>query len=236
MKNLLIAALSLLVCYSNVSMGQKRGGKITITGIVKDAQQKPVEGATIFIDKVKTTSVTDKQGFYKVKADKDAKMILVFTFFNGASEAPIEGRTSIDFILTGKSSENTGKIKNPDDETVNIGYGSSQKKNLTNASGKIDGQNQQFVGYQNIYDMIKGRVPGVEVNGKSIKIMGSSSLNISTEPLFVVDGVIVDSIDDIPPQLVKSIEVLKGPAATVYGTRGSNGVILITLLSGKDKE
>jgi TonB-dependent SusC/RagA subfamily outer membrane receptor len=98
----------------------------------------------------------------------------------------------------------------------------------------IDGQDPKFASYQSIYDMIRGRFPGVEVSGKSIKIAGSSSLNVSTEPLFVVDGVIVNSIDDIPPLTVKSIEVLKGPDATVYGIRGSNGVIVITRLTGKD--
>ena len=72
------------------------------------------------------------------------------------------------------------------------------------------------------------------LSGKSIKINGSSSLNVSTEPLFVVDGIIVYSIDDISPKTVKSIEVLKGPDASIYGMRGANGVIVITLLTGKD--
>jgi len=100
----------------------------------------------------------------------------------------------------------------------------------------VDFQDSPYASFQNIYDMIRGRFPGVEVSGTSIRIMGSSSLNVSTEPLFVVDGVIVNSIDDISPQNVKSIEVLKGPDATVYGTRGANGVIIITRLSGKDKK
>ena len=160
MRFIFIFTLSVLICYSHVSFGQKANKKITITGIVLDAKQKPVEGAVIFIDKVKTNSVTDQQGYYKVKVRPDAKEVLVFTLFNGASEEVINGRTSIDFIITGKS----------------------------------------------------------------------------TEPLFVVDGVIVNSIDDISPQTVKSIEVLKGPAASVYGTRGANGVILITRLSGKYKK
>ena len=88
--------------------------------------------------------------------------------------------------------------------------------------------------YQDIYDMIRGRVPGVEVSGKSIRIRGSNSLNVSTEPLFVLDGVIVSTIDQISPDNVKSIEVLKGPDATVYGTRGSNGVIIIKTKTGKE--
>jgi TonB-dependent SusC/RagA subfamily outer membrane receptor len=234
MKNLLILILYLLAGYSNISSGQNKNKKIIITGTVKDAQQKPIEGATIFINKIKTTSVTDQNGFYKVKTNSDAGTIMVFTFFNGVSEVEIKGRTTIDFILTGKPSETKEKAKTEDDEVVNIGYGTARKKDLSNATGVIDGQDPKFVAYQTIYDMIRGRLPGVEVSGKSIKIMGSSSLNVSTEPLFVLDGVIVNTIEDIAPQTVKSIEVLKGPAASVYGTRGSNGVILITTLSGKD--
>lgn len=84
--------------------------------------------------------------------------------------------------------------------------------------------------------MIRGRFPGVEVSGTSIKILGSSSLNVSSEPTFVVDGVFVNDIGNISPQSVKSIEVFKGPAASVYGIRGSNGVIVINLLTGKENK
>jgi TonB-dependent SusC/RagA subfamily outer membrane receptor len=236
MRFLLLCTFSLLICFSNVSFGQNRNKKITITGIVLDPKQKPVEGAVIFIDKVKTNSVTDQKGYYKVKVSPDAREILVFTLFNGASEEVINGRVSINFTLTDKSTEPANKNKTDQNETVNVGYGTVKKKDATIPVGVIDGQDQKFASYQSIYDMIRGRIPGVEVTGNSIKIVGSSSLNISTEPLFVVDGVIVNNIDDISPQTVKSIEVLKGPAASVYGTRGANGVILITRLSGKDKK
>jgi TonB-dependent SusC/RagA subfamily outer membrane receptor len=234
MKIKIIFSLFLIICCSSFSSGQKKNKKITISGIVTDVKHTPVEGAVIFIDKVKTNSVTDQKGYYKVKVNSDAKEILVFTLFNGASEEEINGRTSIDLILTAQSSENEEKDKSVDKEVVNIGYGTTEKNNATTSGNKIDGQDPKFAAYQNIYDMIRGRFPGVEVSGHSIKIQGSSSLNISTEPLFVVDGVIVNSIDDISPQTVKSIEVLKGPAASVYGTRGANGVILINRLSGKD--
>jgi TonB-dependent SusC/RagA subfamily outer membrane receptor len=77
--------------------------------------------------------------------------------------------------------------------------------------------------------MIKGEVAGVEVIGTSIRIRGTSSLMSGTQPLLVVDGVTVNSIDNILPMMVKSIEVLKGSGAAIYGSRGANGVILITL-------
>jgi TonB-dependent SusC/RagA subfamily outer membrane receptor len=108
------------------------------------------------------------------------------------------------------------------------------RRNIPEKSGVINIRNSAVPVYQDIYDMIRGRVAGVEVSGKSIKIRGTNSLNISTEPLFVVDGVITREIDDIAPETVKSIEVLKGPDASAYGIRGSNGVIVITRKTGKD--
>lgn len=109
-----------------------------------------------------------------------------------------------------------------------------QDKNIREKSGVINVMDSAVPAYQDIYDMIRGRVAGVEVSGRSIKIRGTNSLNVSTEPLFVVDGVIVREIDDIAPETVKSIEVLKGPDASMYGTRGSNGVIIITRRTGKE--
>jgi TonB-dependent SusC/RagA subfamily outer membrane receptor len=83
--------------------------------------------------------------------------------------------------------------------------------------------------------MIRGEVPGVEVNGKTIRIRDAFSFYLNTEPLLVIDGMNVPSLDDISPFDVKSIEVLKGAAASVYGSRGANGVILITTMKGGDK-
>ncbi len=109
-----------------------------------------------------------------------------------------------------------------------------QDKNIRSSTGIINVRDSAVPVYQDIYDMIRGKVAGVEVSGRSIKIRGTNSLNVSTEPLFVVDGVIVREIDDIAPETVRSIEVLKGPDASVYGARGSNGVIVITRKKGMD--
>lgn len=222
------------ICFCHISFGQKASKNITITGFVVDAKQNPVQNAVIFIDKVKTNSVTDSKGYYKIKTNRKARGIMVFSIFDGYLKDTINGRISINFTLTGESKESNQKSVINDNETVNTGYGTAKKADLTDKINKIDGQNQRFAAYQDIYDMLRGSVPGVEVNGKEIKIRGTTSLNVITEPLFVVDGVIVKSIENISVQIVKSIEVLKGPAASVYGTRGSNGVIIITLISGRD--
>jgi TonB-dependent SusC/RagA subfamily outer membrane receptor len=218
LKSALLIALTInLFCPVNVSA--QKGKKITISGKVTDVGNKPVAGASIFIDKVKTDVVTDQNGFYKIKVKPDAVEILAFTLLSGVSEEIIGGRTEINFILTDKPAG----VEGPPAETG---------KNSQPKSGGVDFSNSSGPVYQDIYDMIRGRVAGVEVSGKSIRIRGANSLNVSNDPLFVVDGVIVKTIDDIAPETVKSIEVLKGPDASVYGTRGSNGVILITRRTG----
>lgn len=227
--------LFLIIALPGSLYGQKPDKKITITGKVTDANGKPVAEAVIFIDKAKTDIVTDEQGYYKIKVRPDSKEILVFTLFNGVIEETINGRTSIDFVLTGKSQEKTEKPVITGNQSANAVKETSRQKDVNPDLKVFDPEDATNATYQSIYDMIRGRFPGVEVSGKSIKVMGSSSLNVSTEPLFVVDGVIVNSIEDISPQSVKSIEVLKGPDATIYGIRGSNGVIVITRITGKDK-
>lgn len=237
MKLRIIFILIIAVAFIENSPAQKPAKKITISGIVTDAGQKPISGAIVLIDNRNTNSTTDNKGFYRVKVRPDAKLITIFTMMNGASEAPIEGRKTINFTFAGSApSQKADQTNKGNDETVNVGYGTMKKKDLTTSVGKIDGQNKKYASYTNIYDMIRGEVPGVQVSGKSILIQGTSSLNLSTEPLFVVDGIVVSSIDDISPQMVKSIEILKGAAASIYGSRGSNGVILITLIGAEGKK
>lgn len=222
---------------STTSFGQKPPKKLTITGVVRDVNQKPVSGAIILIDNLKTNIVTDKKGFYKIKVSPKAKSISAFSLKQGVSETEIGGRTMINFSLIASASQGKAEFGNPaDDETINVGYGTIKKKNLTTTVGKIDATNKKYSSYTNIYDMLRGKIPGVQVNGKSIMIQGPSSINLSTEPLLVVDGITVNSIDDISPQMVKSVEVLKGAAASIYGSRGANGVILIYMLGAPEKK
>jgi TonB-dependent SusC/RagA subfamily outer membrane receptor len=230
MRSVLLILLTLILSVPGIAYGQK-GKKITITGKVVDTSNKPVAGATIFIDKKKTDVVTDQNGSYSIKVKPDASDILVFSLLSGATEEKINGRTEIDFVMTNKSPKSLGLPGAPENKLPDK---AGKDKNLPEKSKVLNIKDSAVPAYQDIYDMIRGRVPGVEVSGKSIKIRGSNSLNVSTEPLFVVDGVIVKEIDDISPETVKSIEVLKGPDASIYGTRGSNGVIVITRRTGKD--
>ena len=230
-----LSVLSLLVF--NPSFGQKPLKKLTISGVVKDTNLKPISGAIIFIDYQKTNIVTDEMGFYKIKVSSKARLISVLTLTNGVSEVEIGEKTKIDFSLNASPSSNQAVVENPSkEEIVNVGYGTMKKKDLSTSVGKIDVTNKKYASYNSIYDMIRGEIPGVQVNGRNIVIQGPTSLTLSNDPLFVVDGMVVGSIDDISPRMVKSIDILKGASASIYGSRGANGVILIYLLGAPEKK
>lgn len=113
------------------------------------------------------------------------------------------------------------------ERSVEVGYGKEVKRNMTQPVSVVDAPENNT--YRNIYEMIQGKCTGVQVMGEKIIIRGVSTLNSSTDPLFVVDGQPVTSISHINPNDVKSISVLKDSAAAIYGNRGANGVIVITL-------
>ena len=213
--------------------GQKSGGKIKISGIVTDLSGNPVADAVILVDGEKTGNLTDRKGFYKIKVRQDNKKIGILTSSNTITEEAIDGRNNISFNL--KESIPYVNKGSANDEKVNVGYGVMKKSEVVGSVGRIDGKRSRYAGYNTIYEMIRGEVPGVQVTGTSIMIRSATSIAAGTEPMFVVDGVPVTTIDNISPQLVKSIDVLKGSAAAIYGSRGSNGVIIISLLKGNDK-
>lgn len=237
MKSKIVLILLIALAAGEILSGQSNKKKITIDGIVVDANQNPVANATIMIDNKKTSTITDQNGSYTIKVKSSAKKVGIFTDKTGVIEEPLEGRTTINFTLNIAANQRSLNQKNPNgEEEINIGYGTAKKKDLSQQVNKIDGRNNRYATYTNIYEMIKGEVPGVRVNGTSINIQGSASFISNTEPLIVVDGIPTESIDNISPQNVKSIEVLKGAAAAIYGSRGANGVILIDLIRGKDKK
>jgi len=214
-------------------IGQKSNSKITITGVVIDENKKPVTGAMVLIDNKNTNSVTDANGYYRIKVKSDAQMISVFTFNGLSGEEKINGRTTIFFTL--KGAQGKPVEKEPEENKVEVGYGNVNKDDLTMQVTKVNPEENKNESYSNIYDLLRGTVPGIQIFGKSIRLQGTSSTNPNSEPLLVVDGQIVSSIDYIHPREVKSVEILKGAAASIYGSRGANGVLMIKLISGPAK-
>lgn len=214
--------------------GQKREKAVTVTGSVSDTTLSPIIGAVIVVDGLDTGVTTGKNGTFKVKVSPDAKSIGAYTTNLGSAITTFEGQDKITLILDGTQvMTNFVPGSTEGDMEINIGYGTAKRKNLTTDVGYIDAQDYSNSSYINIYDMIRGKVPGVQVTGNKITIRGVNSINSSTDPLFVVDGIVVNSIDNISPRQVKSISVLKGSDAAIYGTRGANGVIMITMMGSE---
>jgi TonB-dependent SusC/RagA subfamily outer membrane receptor len=162
-------------------------------------------------------------------------VISVISLSGNLTEAAIKGQSVVNFSLSINSLAESNQLKNTKgEEEVNIGYGTVKRRDLLTPVEKINGKDTKYESYLNIYEMLRGK-PGVQVTGTNIKIQGASSFMSGTEPLLVVDGIVVSTIDGIQPQMVKSIEILKGSSASIYGSRGANGVILIDLIKGERK-
>ena len=228
-----IFLLTIFVLTLSVSaFAQKSGKKYYITGQVLDANDQPVSGAMVFIDNKKSDAISDDKGMYKVKVKADAIKISILKLSSDLLNEEINGRTVINFKLNDElPREEMAEQENTDNELVNIGYGLAQKKDLTGTINNIDGQNNRYSSYQSIFDVIK-ELPGVLVVDKKIKIRGVGTINGSSDPLILVDDIEIslDGLDAIDPRMVKSINVLNGSDASIYGSKGANGIILITLI------
>lgn len=230
-----IALMIVSLVFSFAVSTAQSGKKIQVTGRITDASQAPIPGAMIFADNQNTGQVSNKKGVYKIKIAPETKAIRVMIPSGEIAESQFSGKKVMDFSFPVNFSNQAAKaIKKEEkpDNQVNVGYGTVNRRNLTSPVGRIDSKKDKFV-YTNIYEMLRGK-PGVQVNGKSIRInQGPTTFTSGTDPLFVVDGVVVNSIDDIVPGEVKSIEILKGSSASIYGSRGANGVIMISLKKGE---
>jgi TonB-dependent SusC/RagA subfamily outer membrane receptor len=234
MKFRIVILLLLVFAAGTAISGQNSKKKFTLTGLVVDADHNPVADAVLVIDNKKTVVTTNQHGSYKIKLKPSAEKIGIYAGKTVVIEEPINGRKTINFILADYVNQQAEDQMNPNnEEEISVGYGSTKKKNLTQPVSKLDTRDSRYASYRTIYDMIRGELPGVQVNGTSIKIQGATSLSGSTQPLFVVDGDVAFSIENISPQMVRSVEVLKGSAAAIYGSRGANGVILINLKGAK---
>lgn len=226
----ILIILTALVATGLVS-GQKRGKPVKVSGVVTDTMMAPISNVLIVTDGHSTGVVTGKQGTYRLKVRPENRSLGAYTTNMGSAMTVIDGRNVINFVLDGSiGMPGFTPDASYSNTSIDIGYGTVEKKNLTTSVGLIDGQSPENVGFTNIYDMIQGKVPGVQVSGTKITIRGVNSINSGTEPLFVVDGIVVNTIDNISPRQVKSISVLKGSDASIYGSRAAGGVLLITLV------
>ena len=207
--------------------------QIKIRGTVTDPEGEPLIGVSVIVLGTNTGVVTDLDGQYSLHADAKAKLKFSYIGYETAEEA-VDGRTVIDIVLK----ENSEILS----EVVVIGYGTMDKKELTSAISHVGEKDFLSVSSLDPSMMIQGKVPGVSItntgagdpnNQASIQIRGVSSRSAGLGPLIVIDGVPGGNLTNINPNDIASFDILKdGAASAIYGTRGSNGVILVTTKKG----
>ncbi len=203
----------------------------TITGNVSD-DMGPIIGATVKVQGSSEAVVTDMDGNFKLQNVKNPNKAVLLVSYVGMQDAKeeVNGRTSGINILM---KENLGQL----DEVVVVGYGTQKRVNLTGAVASVSGKSLEKVPTTSVGEALVGRLPGVQITTadgspdaeQTIRVRGGGSITQDNNPLIIVDGFEVSSLNDIPPTDVESIDVLKDAASTaIYGARGANGVILVT--------
>lgn len=217
--------------------------KISVSGIVKDATGEPVIGASV-VEKGTTNGVsTNFNGEFTLSVPTNATLLVTYVGYQ-KQEVPVGGQKNITITL-----EEDAKVLG---EVVAIGYGTVKKNDATGSVTAIKPEELNKGLTTNAQDMITGKVAGVVVTsgggtpggGATIRIRGGSSLNASNDPLIVIDGLTIDNsgikgvanpLSTINPNDIESFTVLKDASATaIYGSRASNGVIIITTKKGKE--
>ncbi|MEO5997843.1 MAG: TonB-dependent receptor [Chitinophagaceae bacterium] len=206
----------------------------SITGKVTDENGEPLSGVSVLVKGTTKGTVTNRDGSYSISNIPDGA-ILEFSFIGKSSQEIIVGtQSSIDVTLVASS---VGL-----DEVVAIGYGTQKKRDLTGSLSQVKGEEINAFPSTNVFQALSGRSSGVQVlqttgapgASVSIRIRGSNSIQGSNEPLYVVDGFPINNPTILNNSDIESIEVLKDASSTaIYGSRGANGVVLITTKKGK---
>jgi len=205
-----------------------------VTGIVKDANGEPVIGANVTVKGQSIGTITDIDGRFVLDAPKDA--VLQITYIGYVpQEVKVSGKKELNVVLK----EDTETL----DEVVVIGYGTAKKSDLTGATAQIKPEALTSSVVGNALESLQGKAAGVAVfndnkpgASPSIRVRGSGSITASNEPLYVVDGfpLMDGNISDLNPSDIESMEILKDASSTaIYGSRGANGVVMITTKKGK---
>lgn len=210
--------------------------QVRINGAVKDEAGEPIVGATVFVKENSAIgAVVDEQGRYTLTVPVGTTLNASFLGFETLERKVVKGILHYDFILK----EESHKL----DEVIVIGYGEVKKSDLTGSVSTVGARNFGDQPVKSVSDILQGRSSGVEVTTVSgmpgasakVRIRGTTSINKSSDPLYVIDGIISSSgLDGLNPQDIQSMEILKDASSTaVYGSRGANGVVLVTTKGGE---
>ena len=226
MARMLLSVLGIFLCAGALAQN------LALKGVVKDNTGEKLTGVSIIVENTSTGTTTNSDGEYSIEAPKGATLVFFFLGFE-TQRVEVGNRTVVDVVM---SQTAVGM-----DEVVVVGYGTQSRRTITSAVTKIDGDLVKGTPVNTLGEALKGKIAGARVYSSNntpgadpvIRIRGGSSIDGNNDPLILVDGV-ERAFSGINPNDIESMEVLKDAASTaVYGSRGSNGVVLITTKSGK---
>jgi TonB-dependent starch-binding outer membrane protein SusC len=227
-----VTMLTLLLTISLFSFSQNN---FKVTGKVTDETGKPVEGATVSVKGSTTGTATKADGTFEIMVPSGKSTLVISSVGFAEQDIAIGGRNSITVSLTNAASDLQ--------DVVVVGYGTRKRTDVTGAIAGIGQKDLRSRPVDNALQAMQGKVAGVDISSNerpgtvaSVRIRGVRSLTASNDPLYVVDGIplITGGIENINPNDIEAIDVLKDASATaIYGSRGANGVVIVTTKQGK---
>ncbi|PKA97834.1 TonB-linked SusC/RagA family outer membrane protein [Flavobacteriaceae bacterium MAR_2009_75] len=227
-----LVPIFMLTCFLTFSQTGK-----TVTGTITGADGEPLPGATV-VQKGTTNGVqSDFDGNYQIQLISGAN-VLVFSYVGFSAKEEVVGAKKLIDVILQEDAQNL-------DEVVVIGYGSQKKSDITGAVASVGSEELEKAVFNSVDQVLQGRSSGVLVTSASgepgapasIRIRGNNSISGDNSPLYVIDGIPISGSPNFNPQEIENLEVLKDASATaIYGSRGANGVILITTKRGKTGE
>lgn len=207
-----------------------------IRGKVVSPSGEELPGVNIMVKGTTVGTITDINGDYQIQVDNPAQAVLVFRFIGFTEqEKPVGSQSTINVTLA----ESAIALQ----EVVAIGYGTVQRRDITGSVASVSGDALTAIPVASATEAITGKLAGVQISATEgspdaeirIRVRGGGSITGDNTPLFIVDGFPVESISDIAPADIESIDVLKDASSTaIYGSRGANGVIIVTTKRGKE--
>lgn len=232
MKTTRVSLLTLLVAMVSLSVSAQN---FSVKGVVKDKNGETIIGASV-IEKGNSTNgtITDIDGNYSLVVSQNSTIVFSYVGMKTLEEE-VNGRSRIDVVMT----DDTQALE----EVVVIGYGAVKRKDLTGSVATVNSEALTAVPVASATEALTGKMAGVQITTTEgspdaemkIRVRGGGSITGDNSPLLIVDGFPVESISDIPASDIEDITVLKDASSTaIYGSRGANGVILVTTKSGKE--
>lgn len=233
MKSFLLKPFIAIVCccMSFLSFGQQQK---TVSGTITTPQGDPLESVTVSVKGKQSLTISDANGNFSVTAPEGSVLVFSFTGFETVERRVTASTTTMSITMA--------PLESQMNEVVIIGYGTQKKSQITGSVSKLDDKVLETGVRSNPASALAGTIPGLRVQQTSgrpgaipnIVLRGGTNYNGSGSPLVVIDGIVRNSLSDINPNDIESIQVLKDASATaIYGARASNGVILVTSKKGK---